>query len=376
MPGLVKVGRTIRDPSKRATELSSTTGVPIPFVLIYSVRVKDQVEAETYAHTMLSQSGTRESNQREFFRIELSKAINVLVQIEKLFGEEDNSSLNVEKEIETYLQHGKNCYFGENEVIPDKEDALNWFLKASKLNSGEANYYIAVIYQELEKTKESLKYAKLGYNLGFERCLVPMSFAYFELNQFGSCLAACKLYFKSKDFLENAESRLEIAQYYYMNSLRLPHTSDDVETFVSTFEPYIDQLIDDMFASQRLIASFGDSEGCKNVVRRDWGMLQRYYNYVRQDYFGFLKFEHLSDSKTNYYIIRSDGEKYHRYNFDRSDFVGKFDSSGLKVQYDLSTDIGVIFFVGRTSLDADHAYVVEVVTYPDGKPILFMRNPT
>src|SRR5688572_6679317 len=35
LPGLVKIGKTNRDPEQRAAELSAATGVPTPFVLVY-----------------------------------------------------------------------------------------------------------------------------------------------------------------------------------------------------------------------------------------------------------------------------------------------------------------------------------------------------
>jgi len=35
MDGLVKIGKTKRDPTERINELSSATGVPTPFILVY-----------------------------------------------------------------------------------------------------------------------------------------------------------------------------------------------------------------------------------------------------------------------------------------------------------------------------------------------------
>ena len=71
MPGLVKVGRTARDPRKRASELR-TTGVPGRFKVEYQAKARDAVLAEGIAHRMLSSH--RVANDREFFKVSVSKA--------------------------------------------------------------------------------------------------------------------------------------------------------------------------------------------------------------------------------------------------------------------------------------------------------------
>jgi hypothetical protein len=52
MPGMVKVGKTNRDPKDRLRELSAATGIPTPFVLVYSAYFADCLEAEQF-HAML-----------------------------------------------------------------------------------------------------------------------------------------------------------------------------------------------------------------------------------------------------------------------------------------------------------------------------------
>lgn len=53
MPGLIKVGRTARNPQDRVGELSSATGVAAPFHLIYHVFVRDAPLGERIAHQRL-----------------------------------------------------------------------------------------------------------------------------------------------------------------------------------------------------------------------------------------------------------------------------------------------------------------------------------
>lgn len=72
MPGVVKIGRTERDPNERISELSSATGVPAPFVLEYSVSVPDLEMAEKEIHVALS--GNRVDDNREFFKVSVEQA--------------------------------------------------------------------------------------------------------------------------------------------------------------------------------------------------------------------------------------------------------------------------------------------------------------
>lgn len=76
MPGLVKIGRTERDPNERIPELSSATGVPASFVLEYSLLVPDLEMAEKEIHMALS--GDRVDDNKEFFKLSVEKAKEVV----------------------------------------------------------------------------------------------------------------------------------------------------------------------------------------------------------------------------------------------------------------------------------------------------------
>lgn len=79
MPGLLKIGMTRLDPTKRVKELSSSTGVPTPFNLVYYREFNDCVAAEFEIHSILAAKGLRYNDQREFFTIDTTDAINVLL---------------------------------------------------------------------------------------------------------------------------------------------------------------------------------------------------------------------------------------------------------------------------------------------------------
>lgn len=77
MPGLVKIGRTERQPETRARELR-TTGVPHSFKLEFSIRVSDSAVAEEQVHRLLSERGARTSGDREFFYLSIAEAIDAV----------------------------------------------------------------------------------------------------------------------------------------------------------------------------------------------------------------------------------------------------------------------------------------------------------
>lgn len=75
MPGLVKIGKTIRSVEGRAHELYQT-GVPSPFKVEYYVQAPDCHELELTVHRRLS--GKRASDAREFFALPVDEAKEVI----------------------------------------------------------------------------------------------------------------------------------------------------------------------------------------------------------------------------------------------------------------------------------------------------------
>ena len=84
IPDTLKIGKTERDPEDRARELSSSSGVATPFIVAYSSYFNDVTQAEAYIHSELEEY--RIANNREFFQIDLKKAINVLLRAQENIG--------------------------------------------------------------------------------------------------------------------------------------------------------------------------------------------------------------------------------------------------------------------------------------------------
>jgi hypothetical protein len=76
MPGILKIGKTERDPDERISELSNVSGVPTPFYLEYKIFVPDCHSAEKSIHEALK--AMRVSDRREFFDIIVSDAIDIV----------------------------------------------------------------------------------------------------------------------------------------------------------------------------------------------------------------------------------------------------------------------------------------------------------
>lgn len=79
MPGMVKIGRTSRDPVRRASELTAASGVPTPFTIEGYVRSPDAARTEAAVHRLIGEN--RVNSRREFFRIEPARALSIIRRV-------------------------------------------------------------------------------------------------------------------------------------------------------------------------------------------------------------------------------------------------------------------------------------------------------
>lgn len=151
LPKMVKVGKTERDPERRAQELSSATGVPTPFIVGYSVFVQDCDAAEVFVHVLLTERGHRIANNREFFNASLNDVVKILIECQARFEildvtptiTEIESPLMSEEEstetlIQSLLSEGNNFRDGTGGSFIDHVAAKERYESASKLGSAEA----------------------------------------------------------------------------------------------------------------------------------------------------------------------------------------------------------------------------------------------
>lgn len=73
MPGLVKIGLTTDSVESRLTQLSTASGVPLPFECYFAAEVQDSGKLEKTLHQLFSES--RINPKREFFKVDPEKVV-------------------------------------------------------------------------------------------------------------------------------------------------------------------------------------------------------------------------------------------------------------------------------------------------------------
>lgn len=100
MPGLVKIGLTNESVGARMTQLSTASGVPLPFECYFAAEVADAEKLEKTLHQLFSE--VRVNPKREFFRIDPEKVV-LAISIGK-FTEVTPGSADVDKEEKEALE--------------------------------------------------------------------------------------------------------------------------------------------------------------------------------------------------------------------------------------------------------------------------------
>lgn len=220
MEGLVKVGRTSRDPVDRAKELSAATGVPTPFTLVYKAYFPDCSMAETFIHTRLAERNYRVSPDREFFFAPVYEIIDVVLEAKALFGNEKstNRKSDVSEAPDQYSDLWRNVYgeaklyfFGVGNYLRDYSEAINLFEKAGKLGSPQAYLWLGNIYRKgivcPANYQRAVECLKLGISRGEGRCWAELALYYGSLpiRDYVNASKSWKNYFSSESFAKNLE---------------------------------------------------------------------------------------------------------------------------------------------------------------------------
>jgi len=182
MEDVVKIGKTERDPKNRAAELSSVSGVPEKFIVVYQEFFEDCTVAEIYIHEQLEAKGYRISKNREFFEAPINEIIKIIYQAPgkksshaeidgsdgyDLLDSDDNEQ---KKPWEDILAKAHEFWWGSGAEFEDHVKALELYKKAARLGSVEACSLIGHLYQHGEGIEPddnlALKYFKEAAMLG------------------------------------------------------------------------------------------------------------------------------------------------------------------------------------------------------------------
>ena len=97
MPGIVKVGKTTANPTSRASQLSSATGVPERFSIYRQYAVLNSDAAEEFSHRILERVFGRPNYKREFFSGAPQDIANLLDEALKPYlASNDPSETNID----------------------------------------------------------------------------------------------------------------------------------------------------------------------------------------------------------------------------------------------------------------------------------------
>jgi hypothetical protein len=198
MPGLVKVGKTVRLPSERADELSGVTGIPTPFIVVYEEYFEDCDSAEACIHSELMARQLRVSDGREFFRAAASEVVKVGVSVKALSSPtisprnevEGSWSLNTSQFDQNrppwsdLMEEADKHRFGSDGYIEDPSEALKLYRDAARLGSPKAYERLGDMYSEegsiLEDQPKALDCYKEGAKKGNYFCYMGMAHLYFS----------------------------------------------------------------------------------------------------------------------------------------------------------------------------------------------------
>ncbi len=137
LKGLLKIGSTTFGAEKRAKQLSYTTALPAPFVVVYETYVRHYMEFEKVIHRKLD--AYRVNPKREFFEISIDKTIEVI---------------NYEKKKPYYVADD---IYSAIEILPKLVEKYGSYIAPDIVS--------AKIYQDIERVY--FEYTKYEYIAGY-----------------------------------------------------------------------------------------------------------------------------------------------------------------------------------------------------------------
>jgi len=217
MEDLVKIGKSTKNPSLRAKELSSTTGVPTPFVVAYHCYFESCTNAERFVHSFLEEKGYRVSQNREFFKIPIKDAIDAIITAKNYFDklQKANPKNDIYKnELLIEKKHRKDpeqwsevfeiaeiYYHGKNDKKRNYEEAYKYYKKAMELGSLESYCRLGIMCRDgkgvIEDRYMASQYFKEGAKKGNTSCHAELAYLYDYHDKIEKALVSWNNYFES-----------------------------------------------------------------------------------------------------------------------------------------------------------------------------------
>lgn len=223
---IVKIGKSQRNPDERAKELSSATGVPTPFVVVYQAYFSDCDKAEIFVHTILDKY--RVANNREFFKVAIPTAIDSVIEAKNYFAQSQNGlailgitqnagdgdflgRLAIDENEPTdpgkeFFDLGDAYYYGLDDTIQDYHEAFKYYQKAARLEYAEAFLQMGIMCHLGEghnvDDKRALEYFKEAIRHGNDEGWAEMAKIYHSDGHIDNEAKCWNKYFSSKNFLQ------------------------------------------------------------------------------------------------------------------------------------------------------------------------------
>ncbi|MHB8940862.1 MAG: GIY-YIG nuclease family protein [Desulfobacteria bacterium] len=251
MPGLIKVGKTKRNPILRAQELSGVTSTPTPFIVVYQQLFEDCNAAEVYIHSMLEKRGVRESDSREFFRSSPNDIIEIILatpgkascEVQANTESGSNDLLIQDERIllglagedgifpwagcpwEGVWEEANNYYFGLGDTIQDYEEAMQLYIQAAKLGCLMAYDNIGSMWRDgvgvQKSSSKALDYFKIGAKAGNYYCHYSMALLFMKNDNPENEYKCMMKFFRSrKEKLNKGLEKEYSIVYYCLNYIR------------------------------------------------------------------------------------------------------------------------------------------------------------
>lgn len=279
IPNCVKIGKTQKEPSSRAAELSSATGVPTPFIVVYKAYFEDCDAAESFVHAYLESKGLRVSQNREFFSVPVTSAINAVIEAQNTYGiskagdlEKDTDTLSHTDDLlsdlsaeppgepwEEIMAEALIYHIGDDDHLENHDRATHLYKTAAKLGAPQAYLRLAQLFSD-SNPKEARYWAERGAEAGVPECWLELATG-FRGDVSVACVSpdeanAIKCYRKYFELIDSPlvpknESGLNSLFFSFCNYVRMLGMSPeerDVEVsrrFVETFREYLLNLEND-----------------------------------------------------------------------------------------------------------------------------------
>ena len=212
MPGMAKVGRTIRSPAERIAELSQASGVATPFMLAFDQAFADCCGAERDIHDELDRRGLRVAPNREFFWGSPSDIIRVVLgasdTIERRFPAVKDDSPQL------LLAAGDRHLSGTSDCLQDTGEAVRCYRLAAKRGALLAFERLGKIYAGLYQIQSgravrhrALALLKQGARRGNYYCFAEMAVLFTQERHLENAGKAWNLFFQGRNTAWNPEAR-------------------------------------------------------------------------------------------------------------------------------------------------------------------------